>query len=109
MGRPLPALTQEAAEKLRTYPFPGNVRELENVLERALIYREDGAITPGDIDLPGAAGAAPPTLSSLETIEREAIRKALARANGNRTRAAAELGVSRKTIINKIKAYGFDS
>ncbi|GHV75892.1 type 4 fimbriae expression regulatory protein PilR [Spirochaetia bacterium] len=112
MGRLLPALTPGAAEKLREYPFPGNVRELENVLERALIYREEGAITPGDIDLPGAAGTArtagvnaPP---SLETIEREAIRKALTRTNGNRTQAAAELGISRKTIINKIKAYGLE-
>jgi two-component system response regulator AtoC len=115
MGRPLPSLTRTAAEKLREYPFPGNVRELENVLERALIYREEGAITPGDIDLHrfdsegGPVGPnAPPSLPNLETIEREAIQEALTRTNGNRTRAAAELGVSRKTIINKIKAYGLD-
>jgi two-component system response regulator AtoC len=111
MGRSLPALAPAAVEKLREYPFPGNVRELENVLERALIYREDGAITPGDIDLhrPGSGGLpgeSAPGLPSLETVEREAIRKALDRTKGNRTRAAAELGISRKTIINKIKAYG---
>jgi two-component system response regulator AtoC len=115
MGRPLPALGAGAAEKLRNYPFPGNVRELENVLERALIYRESGDIEAGDIDLrlPGVSaaagtegehGAAP----SLEHIEREAIRRALTRSRGNRTRAATELGVSRKTIINKIKIYGLD-
>jgi two-component system response regulator AtoC len=111
MGRPLPALTPAAVEKLRSYPFPGNVRELENVLERALIYREGGGITPKDIELlrPNS-GTVPETsaLPNLETIEREAIRKALVRTNGNRTRAAAELGVSRKTIINKIKAYGLE-
>jgi DNA-binding NtrC family response regulator len=112
MGRPLPSLSPDAAEKLRNYPFPGNVRELENVLERALIYRERGDIEAGDIDLrrpgppPGSGGenGAP----SLETIEREAIRRALTRSRGNRTRAATELGVSRKTIINKIKIYGLD-
>ena len=48
------------------------------------------------------------TAPSLENIEREAIRQALTRSRGTRTRAATELGVSRKTVINKIKIYGLD-
>jgi two-component system response regulator AtoC len=116
MGRPLPPLSPEAVEKLQGYPFPGNVRELENVLERALIYRERGDIEAADIDLrqpglpavPGAGGENALAAPSLENIEREAIRRALTRSRGNRTRAATELGVSRKTIINKIKIYGLD-
>jgi two-component system response regulator AtoC len=116
MGRPVPALSQGALEKLRGYPFPGNVRELENLLERALIYRESGDIEAGDIDLcrsltpaqPDTGGAGPTTAPSLENIERDAIRRALLRSGGNRTRAATELGVSRKTIINKIRIYGLD-
>jgi two-component system response regulator AtoC len=106
----------EALEKLRGYAFPGNVRELENLLERALIYRESGDIEAGDIDLfrsltptePATGGEGATTAPSLENIEREAIRKALLRSGGNRTRAATELGISRKTIINKIKIYGLD-
>jgi two-component system response regulator AtoC len=116
MGRPLPGLSPEAMERLRNYPFPGNVRELENVLERALIYRERGDIGAADIDLsqrgspaaPDAEGESATTTQSLEHIERDAIGRALARSGGNRTRAAAELGISRKTILNKIKIYGLD-
>ena len=116
MGRPLPKLSPDAAEKLQNYSFPGNVRELENVLERALIYRENGDIEAADIDIcrpgltaaPGAGGGNTTAAPSLESIEREAIRRALARSGGNRTWAATELGVSRKTVINKIKIYGLD-
>jgi two-component system response regulator AtoC len=101
-------------EKLRSYPFPGNVRELENALERALMYRESGDIEDVDIDLcrqgtpAGAEDENTNAAPSLEHIEREAIRRALTRSGGNRTRAATELGISRKTIINKIKIYGLD-
>jgi two-component system response regulator AtoC len=114
MGRPLPAISPEAMDKLRHYSFPGNVRELENLLERALIYRESGDIGAADIDLSrspagrGPDGERAEAAQSLEHIEREAIRRALTRSGGNRTRAAAELGVSRKTIINKIKIYKLD-
>jgi two-component system response regulator AtoC len=116
MGRPLQGLSPEAVEKLRGYSFPGNVRELENLLERALIYRENADIEAEDIDLgrPGLPAAPDPVSKSaraalsLNDIEREAIQRALTRSGGNRTRAATELGVSRKTIINKIKIYGLD-
>ncbi|MDR0585344.1 MAG: sigma-54 dependent transcriptional regulator [Treponema sp.] len=129
-GRARPALSEEALEKLKRYSFPGNVRELENILERALIYCGDSLIRGGDIDLheensaaapkavahkapggtparagsPEAADAKP--AKTLDEIEKQAITEALARCNGNRTHAAELLGVSRKTILNKIKQYG---
>jgi two-component system response regulator AtoC len=126
MGRAAPALSPEALERLRGYPFPGNIRELENILERALIYCEGNRITVEDIGLlspgPGALSpkAAPdPAVTadrafpetagraagSLEELEKQAILEALSRCQGNRTRAAEVLGVSRKTILNKIKLY----
>jgi two-component system response regulator AtoC len=113
-----PRLSAEAAEKLAGYSFPGNIRELENILERALIYCEDGVIRKGDIDLherPAAAPGTPPVPEaapggpvSLEELEKKAGIEALANAGGNRTKAAELLGVSRKTILNKIKFYGLE-
>jgi two-component system response regulator AtoC len=130
------AVSGEAMAKLSAWTFPGNIRELENILERALIYCEDNLIRPDDIDLHKTAPAGgafpgssqppapppevspqnPPPLStpqgeapgpqSMEELERRAIADALARCKGNRTRAAEILGLSRKTILNKIKAYG---
>ncbi|MDR3343318.1 MAG: sigma-54 dependent transcriptional regulator [Treponema sp.] len=109
MGRSVPTLTAEAVDRLRAYPFPGNIRELENILERAIIYAEGNVITNEAIDLherPAAVITTPETMS-LEAIEKEAILKSLARYQGNRTKAAGELGISRKTILNKLKTYGF--
>jgi two-component system response regulator AtoC len=115
MGKPPHVLEAGAEEKLRSYSFPGNVRELENILERALIFCEGNEIRGQDIDLhretaavPASSGAGPPAGDprSLGELEKEAIITALARSGGNRTRAAEELGVSRKTILNKIRAYG---
>ncbi|MDR2495333.1 MAG: sigma-54 dependent transcriptional regulator [Spirochaetaceae bacterium] len=108
VGRSAPVFTPEAAEKLRGYSYPGNIRELENTLERALIYSDGASIKPGDIDFHRLADERGPE-NSLESVEREAIRAALTRCQGNRTKAAAELGISRKTIQNKIKMYGLDS
>ncbi len=120
MGKAPHHLSDDARQKLLSYSYPGNIRELENVLERALIYCEGNEINAEDIDLHRVSVPEEParthpktggnretvTPGSLEEIEKRAIQDALARWNGNRTRAAEELGVSRKTIINKIKFYG---
>ncbi len=124
MGKPAKRLSPRALEALMDYPFPGNVRELENVLERAMIATEEETILEADLGLSrakphdGAAHASQPaplgrgstptqaSAKSISELEREAIANALERWNGNRTKAAEELGISRRTILYKIKRYG---
>jgi two-component system response regulator HydG len=104
----------EALERLLAYPWPGNVREMRNVLERALILGR-GQPTISVEHLPGEFRARPGvgdrrhTPISLDELERQHIERTLKHHAGNRTRAAAELGISRATLINKIKRYTITS
>src|SRR5213080_833251 len=116
------ALSAEAVQTLQTYPFPGNVRELENVLERALTLSSEGVITPEHIRLrasvppaateapaPGGAVAAEGSTalgSQLESIERDAIIKALEKTRYNKTAAAKLLGMSFRALRYRIKKLG---
>ena len=108
MARSITGVDGEALRRLMEYPFPGNVRELENVMERAFIFAEGDAIGISDLELPGDRGHRPVRMRTLRDAERSAIRDALLRWEGNRTRAAEELGVSRRTLINKIREYSLD-
>jgi len=110
-GKPIQSITPEAMAAIMSYPFPGNVRELENVIERAFVFSQGRHIeldalpaqmTSGSgsiLDGPAPAQAA----GSLEDAERTAIREALERHDGNRSRAARELGIHRSTLLRKMK------
>ena len=114
MGKTPKRLDDEAMGRLCSYSFPGNIRELENILERAMIYCENDHIGAADLDfaLPKQAVENPKAniyaieTSSMDGIEREAIRHALDVCGGNRSKAAEELGISRRSIQYKIKRYG---
>jgi DNA-binding NtrC family response regulator len=89
------------------------VRELSNVIERILIFKTNDTIFPEDLpeDLTGTGATASAPLSEdrirpLADVEKQAILEALESCGGNRTRAAELLGVTRNTIINKLRAYG---
>ncbi len=106
-----PRLDEYATEGLRQYPFPGNVRELENVLERAMTLCDGEKITMADLQLRPPSTA--PTPSGLEQqmddMERQAIRDALARTRYNKTRAAELLGMSFRSLRYRIKKLGLDN
>jgi two-component system response regulator PilR (NtrC family) len=131
-----PAVTPEALDLLQKFPFPGNVRELENVLERALALSNQGRIDAGDLQLravPRADPTAPPTPEllaqmraantpnnpsdsgtrsalgeQLEDVERAAIVKALEQARYNKTAAAKALGMTFRALRYRIKKLGIE-
>lgn len=115
MGMRVKGFSGEALDALRMHPFYGNVRELENVIERAMIFSDSDMIELRDLDLRSAFGndgnkdTKPVSDAvSLRDIERNAIIRSLHRWEGNRTRSAEELGISRRTLISKIQEYGID-
>jgi two-component system response regulator PilR (NtrC family) len=112
-----PMLAKDALSALQVYAFPGNVRELENILERAITLSTSGEITSADIQLrPVTAGtaatAAPaaegPLGDHLEDIERDAILKALEQTRYNKTAAAKVLGMSFRALRYRIKKLGIE-
>ncbi|MCC6201646.1 MAG: sigma-54-dependent Fis family transcriptional regulator [Gammaproteobacteria bacterium] len=105
--RPVATLTDAALAALRRYHWPGNVRELSHVIERAVLLARGTALGPDDLLLKvavAAPGAAPPL--TLDAIELEAIRAALARHDGNVVAAAQMLGVSRSALYRRMEKFG---
>lgn len=94
--------------ELTEYHWPGNIRELRHMVERAVIMSEGGKFT-GDSLIPASAGRSTPRqcrILSLEENEKNLIREALRHARGNMSLAARILGISRKTLYNKTARYG---
>ena len=116
-GRNVKSLTKPALGKLMQFPFPGNVRELENVMERAVLLAEGEMIRETDLlledQLRGVTETPEPTnaLSAdmltgpLKEVEKKIIFRTLDQTNGNRTHAAKVLGISVRTLRNKLNEY----
>jgi DNA-binding NtrC family response regulator len=113
-GRPVPELDPQAVAALAAHDYPGNVRELQHALERAVALARGGPIRlehlPADMAAGGveagggaAAGALLPLGEAVERFEQQYIRKALAEAGGHRGRAAALLGISRKSLWERLR------
>jgi transcriptional regulator with PAS, ATPase and Fis domain len=112
--RAVRGLDEAALAALRRYRWPGNIRELRNVIERAVIVCQGDLIGIGHLPAPLAPAAAPPddgaamTLSigtTVEEAERQLILRTLAHTENNKTRAAEILGISLKTLHNKLNKY----
>ena len=114
LGLEPPALPPETLAVLQASSWPGNVRELSNVVERAVILSRGGALRPSDfqdhlqhsgVEPSGAVPEADPPFD-LDSLERRAILRALEATGGNRVRAAKLLGISERTLRNKLNTKG---
>ncbi len=122
LERPRVTLTPEALECLASYSFPGNVRELCNVIERAVILSGEDRIrpehlppalrSPNRVRAPSAPALQPGSVldadsfrAGVKALDRERVREALARASGNQTRAAELLGISRRTLVSRLAEF----
>ena len=111
-GKTIRGVTHEARDILLRYDYPGNVRELENLIERAVVLTRDDVIGSGDLPLTvqdsEAADEQGTNLTvTVEAVERRMIREALARSNGVQTHAAELLGISDRGLRYKLIKYGF--
>lgn len=113
--RPL-SVTPEALQALERYAWPGNVRQLENVIQRGALLSSDGVIRPEDIELELATADAEPTAAvgqdlraTLARVERDLVERALRASGGNLSAAARALGIERNLLRYKLRKHGLRS
>ena len=104
--RSVEAISADALQQLKAHQWSGNIRELQNVIEKAVILSEGKTLQATDLSLEGTTKAASSERQTLEEAEEKTIRGALARHNGNLSMVAKELGISRPTLYSKLKKYG---
>ena len=111
-NRVLTGFTPGAAEMLRRFDWPGNVRQLQNEVQRAVLMAEDKVIDEADlaitVEKAPETDAAANSLTLMEAMERNTIVQMLKETGGNKLEAAKRLGIGRQTLYNKIKAYGIE-
>ena len=118
LGKPEPKIAPEAFQKLLDYSWRGNVRELQNAMEYAVVLARQAQISikelPAEVQLPVALQNSDRNhgrdagVQSLDDLERNAILQALAQCHGNKKKAAQVLGIQRPTLYNKMKRYAIE-
>ena len=116
LAKPEPLITPDAFERLVQYPWPGNIRELQNAVEYSVILADNGVVSekqlPKELQMPVALQNLPPKVNgetlNLDEREKETILRALAQSHGNKKKAASILGIHRPTLYSKMKRYGIE-
>jgi DNA-binding NtrC family response regulator len=109
-GREIGGFTAAAGEALKAYDWPGNVRQLQNEIQRAVLMCEGTSLDTRDLSIVNQASAPEnmPELTLMEAMERNTIIQMLAETGGNKLETAKRLGIGRQTLYNKIKIYGIE-
>ena len=108
-GREMSGFTPQAADALRAFDWPGNVRQLQNEIQRAVLMCEGSAVDLRDLSITTVMSQKDnPDLTLMEAMERNAIIQMLKETGGNKLETAKRLGIGRQTLYNKIKIYGIE-
>jgi DNA-binding NtrC family response regulator len=109
-GRNISGFSDAAREALRSFDWPGNVRQLQNEIQRAVLMCEGATVEEKDLSiLASAASQENPDLTLMEAMERNTILQMLKETNGNKLETAKRLGIGRQTLYNKIKMYNIEA
>ena len=110
-NRDITGFSDEAAERLRAFDWPGNVRQLQNEVQRAVLLCEGKLVEGVDLSITSANNepAGDTSFTLLEGVERNTIVQMLKETGGNKLETAKRLGIGRQTLYNKIKAYGIET
>lgn len=105
-SRPVPKISDEAMGRLCSQSWPGNIRQLEHAVEKALILSDSDTLHTRDFDLHESTTSPTPQSTTLEAMERNAITAAIKQNRGNMSEVARQLGITRQTLYNKLRKYG---
>ncbi len=105
-SKPIVKVSEDALKRLRSQSWPGNIRQLEHTVEKALILSDGATLGIHDFDIQESQISIPEQSTTLESMERKAIASAIKLHAGNMSEVARHLGITRQTLYNKLRKYG---